>query len=280
MRKLLLFKFFIGLLLAFSLPALAQEKIVSGRVTSDGGNPMSGVTVTVKGTSSVTTTNTNGDFTIRASNNQSLIFSYVDYTSREVPVGNRTEVKVNLSLNRKELDEVVVTAMDIKKTAKEVPFSVQKVEGEEIQQTQRENFVNALQGRVAGATVNISSGMAGASSQIVLRGFNSLALSNSPLFVIDGIVVDNSIVTEGGGGASMGLADNPANANRANDYSNRISVLNPNDIENVTVLKGPEATALYSRQASSGAIIITTKRPKANGKIVVSYDNSFRFESF
>lgn len=280
MRKMLLFKFFLSLLLVFSIPALAQEKLVSGRVTGDGGSPISGVTVTVKGTNSATTTNSNGDFTIRASSNQSLVFSYVDYTSREVAIGNRSEININLSMKQKDLEEVVVTAMDIKKTAKEVPFSVQRVDGEEVQQTQRENFVNALQGRVAGATVNISSGMAGASSQIVLRGFNSLALSNSPLFVIDGIVADNSIITEGGGGATLGLADNPANANRANDYSNRISDLNPNDIENITVLKGPEATALYGSQASSGAIIITTKKPKANGKIVVSYDNSFRWEKF
>ena len=280
MRKLLRFKFFLSLLLVFSIPAMAQEKIVSGRVTGDGGNPMSGVTVTVKGTNNVTTTNSNGDFTIRASSNQSLIFSYVDYTSREVSVGNRSQIDISLSLKQKELEEVVVTAMDIKRNPKELGYSVQKVEGEEIQQTQRENFVNALQGRVAGLTINSSSGMAGASSQIVLRGFNSLSLDNSPLFVVDGIIADNSTMGEGGGGASLGLADNPANANRANDYNNRISDLNPNDIESITVLKGPEATALYGSQASSGAIIITTKKAKPNGKLAVSYDNSFRFEKF
>src|SRR5205085_12393252 len=114
----------------------------------------------------------------------------------------------------------------------------------------------------------------GSSSQIILRGFNSLSLSNQPLFVVDGIVLDNSTLNEtSNGGSALGLASDRSNRN--NDYTNRIADINPSDIESVTVLKGPEATALYGSQASSGAIIITTKKATP-GKFSVSYDNSVR----
>ena len=146
----------------------------------------------------------------------------------------------------------------------------------EIQETQRENFLNSLQGRVAGLTLDQTSGVAGASSAVVLRGFNSLSLSNQPLYVVDGVIMDNQTVNEtSGGGSGLGLAsDRP---NRNNDYQNRIADINPNDIETITVLKGPEATALYGSQASSGAIVITTKKAKSN-KLAIQYDNSFRFQ--
>ncbi len=278
MRKFLLLKFF--LLMLFALPAFAQEKLVTGRVTGDGGNPLPGVTVTVKGTSNATSTNVNGEFSIRANSNQSLVFSSVNYNSREISIGNRSNINTSLSLSQKDIEEVVVVAMDQKRKPRELGFSVQKADGEELQQTQRESFVSALQGRVAGLTVNQTAGLAGASSQIVLRGFNSLSLDNSPLFVIDGIVADNQSMHEGGGGASLGLAGDPPSAGRVNDYSNRIGDINPNDIESVTVLKGPEATALYGSQASSGAIIITTKKSKGDKKLRVAYDNSFRLSKY
>ena len=117
-------------------------------------------------------------------------------------------------------------------------FAVQKVSCNEIAETQRENFLNSLQGRVAGITITPTGGAAGAGSQIVLRGFNSLSLDNSPLFVIDGIIVDNSTVNEtSNGGSGLGLASD--RANRGNDYSNRMSDINPNDIKSVMVLKLP-----------------------------------------
>jgi TonB-dependent SusC/RagA subfamily outer membrane receptor len=130
-------------------------------------------------------------------------------------------------------------------------------------------------------TITPTSGMAGASSQIVLRGFNSMALSNSPLFVIDGIIVDNSSISENDPNTGFGSRPNtaPGVENRSNDYTNRMADINPNDIETITILKGPEATALYGSQASSGAIVITTKRSNTAGKVKVDYDNSFRFQT-
>lgn len=280
MRKILLLMLFMSSLLLFTRPAHAQQKVVTGTVIGADGNPLNDVTVAVKGTNIATKTDRNGNYSISAANNQVLVFTFVDYQRLELSVGERTNIRAELKRSQQQMEEVVVVAMDAKRTKASLGYSTQTVDGDEVQETQRENFANALQGRVAGLTVNQTSGIAGASSQIVLRGFNSLSLDNSPLFVVDGIVADNSTIGEGGGGASLGLAGDPANANRANDYSNRMADLNPNDIASITILKGPEATALYGSQASSGAIIITTKKAKATGKVGIAYDNSFRLQKF
>ena len=276
MRKIFLLLFYAGTFLFYAMPAMAQERVITGTVLSDQGNaPIRDVTVTVRGTKTATKTDENGRFSIRAAAGQTLVFTFVDYTRKEVSVGSNDNIAVSLAQATQQLEEVVVTAMDIRRNPKELGYSIAKVDGDELKETQRENFMTALQGRVAGLTVNTSSGLAGASSQIVLRGFNSLSLDNSPLFVIDGIIVDNSTMNEtSDGGVALGLGSN--RANNGNDYSNRISDINPNDIETITVLKGPEATALYGSQASSGAIIITTKKAKATGKLGVIYDNAFR----
>ncbi len=276
MRKLVsLMKAGLCLLLIFSLPAFGQAQTVSGTVTDDKNAPVAGATVRVVGTSTVTQTSDKGTFTIRANNGQSLQISSVGFETRTLVI-NGSQVRVSLKSEVSELEEVVV-AMDIKRKPRELGYSVQKVTGKEIAESQRENFVNGLQGRVAGLSIMPTGGQAGASSTIVLRGFNSMALSNQPLFVIDGIIVDNQTMNEtSNGGSQLGLAsDKP---NRTNDYTNRISDINPGDIESVTVLKGPEATALYGSQASSGAIVITTKKAKSDGKISVAYDNSFRWQ--
>ena len=280
MRKFLLLMLCLGSLLLYTRPALAQERIVSGTVVGSDGQPLNDVTVSVKGTNLATKTDQNGNYSIRANNNQTLVFTSVNFQRLELSVGTRTSIRAEMKQVQTQLDEVVVVALGREAKPEELGYSVQGLKGDEVKETQNENFVNALQGRIAGVTVNQTGGQAGASSQIVLRGFNSLSLDNTPLFVVDGVVADNSTLSEGGGGASLGLAGDPANANRANDYSNRISDINPNDIASITVLKGPEATALYGSQASSGAIIITTKKAKPTGKIVVSYDNSFRAQKF
>ncbi len=274
MKSLLLAWFCI----VITLTATAQQQTITGVLKDAADNtPLQGVSVRIKGSRTGTTTNANGSFSITAQKGQVLVFSFLGYKTVEVTVSDNTTVNLNLveTAEKQELSEVVVTAMDIKRTKREVGYSTQSVEGKEIQETQRENFVNALQGRIAGVTVTPTNGIAGASSSIVIRGFNSLALSNQPIFVVDGVILDNQTVNESGGSATLGLAsDRP---NRDNDYTNRIADINPNDIESINVLKGPEATALYGSQASSGAIIITTKKAAASKKITVNYDNSFRF---
>src|SRR5436190_19991651 len=192
--------------------------------------------------------------------------------------GQGNAESINLKTAEGTMAEVVVTAMNIKRNPRELGYSVQTVKGSDIAETQRENFVNSLEGRVAGLTVIPTTGAAGASTGIILRGFNTLSGTNQPLFVLDGVIIDNNTFNSNSyGGSGVGLASDGANRNV--DNTNRIADLNPNDIESVTVLKGPEATALYGSQASSGAIVITTKKGKStDGKVLITYDNNFRMQ--
>lgn len=259
-----------------SILTQAQMRSVKGTVVSGGFDPVPNATVTVKGTARATQTDSRGNFTIQAAPGEVLIFTSVGFGTREFTVSENLNPRITLTASDAQLQEVVVTALDIKRNPRELGYSVQRVNGEELRETQRENFVNGLAGRVAGVTINPTGGTAGASSSVVLRGFNSLSLSNQPLFVVDGVIVDNQTLDEtSDGGRGIGLAsDRP---NRNNDYTNRIADINPSDIESVTVLKGPEATALYGSQASSGAIIITTRKAKSN-KLAIQYDNAFRIQ--
>ncbi|MCX6316223.1 MAG: SusC/RagA family TonB-linked outer membrane protein [Bacteroidetes bacterium] len=284
MRKILQLLFTLSLVFLL-LPAVAQaqERTVTGTILSDENKtPLSGVTIRVKGTRRIVVTDANGKFSIKMVPGETLQVSYVGYVTTDVKPGEGNTVGVSLKTADNTMGEVVITAMDQKRNPRELGFSAQKVAGAEVAETQRENFLNGLSGRVAGLTINPTSGQAGASSSIVLRGFNSMALDNQPLFVIDGVIMDNSTQNEtSNSGSSLGLVENSTRsinqtANRNTDYTNRIADLNPNDIESITVLKGPEATALYGSQASSGAIIITTKKGKTDGKFTVNYDNAFR----
>jgi len=276
LRSLVVF-LLIGLMLPLTMKA--QQKSISGTILStDNKTPLQGVTIRIKGTNRITQTDANGKFSMLVNVGETLQISYVGYETQEVKPGKGATIGISLKAIDGTLGEVIVTAMDMKRNSRELGYSVQKVSGSEIKESQRENFINSLQGRVAGLTITPTSGLAGASSQLVLRGFNSMALSNSPLFVIDGIILDNSSIRENDPNIGFGARPNtaPGVENRGNDYTNRIADINPNDIESITILKGPEATALYGSQASSGAIVITTKRSNTSGRTAISYDNSFR----
>jgi TonB-linked SusC/RagA family outer membrane protein len=284
MRKMLYL--LLAVTMVFSATAVFSQTVtVRGTVISSSNNDgVPNATVTVKGTNRATQTDARGNFSIQAAKGDILVLSSVGFKPMEFKVSDNATPRITLSSTEEMLGEVVVTALDIKRNPRELGYSVQKVNGEELKETQRENFVNGLQGRVSGLSVLPTSGQAGASSAVVLRGFNSLSQSNQPLFVIDGIIMDNSTIDENSnGGQGIGLArelpaagnQNPGNRN--SDYSNRMTDLNPNDIETITVLKGPEATALYGSQASSGAIIITTRKAKSN-QFALQYDNSFRVQ--
>ncbi|MEI7736727.1 MAG: TonB-dependent receptor plug domain-containing protein, partial [Ferruginibacter sp.] len=277
MRKLVN-RFIVMLFFLVPFVSFAQT-VVTGKVIKEDGTAADGASVTVKGKNSGTKTDNQGIFKINAAKGDVLIVSYINYVTQQASVKDAAAILVvRLKLTDKTMDEVVVTAMDIKRNPRELGYSVQTVKGSDIQQTQRENFVNGLQGRVAGLTVTPTSGAAGASTGIVLRGYNTISGTNQPLFVVDGIILDNQTLNSNSqSGSGIGLASDGNNRN--NDNTNRIADLNPSDIESVTVLKGPEATALYGSQASSGAIVITTKKAKGtNKKILFSYDNNFRFQ--
>jgi len=265
----------LALFLLLSPSLMAQEKTVSGTIVSDDdGSPLLGVTVTNKNTGKKTAANAAGYYSIAAQKGHVLVFNYVGYAAKELTVGDEDKVSIRLVASDKSLGDVVVTAYDIKKSKRELTYQALSVSGDEIASTRRDNFINSLAGRIPGAMITATTGMPGASATIVLRGPTSIDGSNQPLFVVDGLIIDNS---------SFEMQDRlPASgginlANRNNDFGNRAMDINPEDIDAVTVLKGPEATALYGSDGANGAIIITTKKGK-KGKASVSYNNSFRFE--
>jgi TonB-linked SusC/RagA family outer membrane protein len=269
MRCLLRLSWAIFLLLSVNL-CFSQGKNVTGTVISEKDNDgLNGVTVTNKSTKKYTLTNGSGYFSIAADAGQVLEFSSIGFNKKQVTVGNDFTLKITMTVNTLKESEAVVTAMGAKKNARSIPYATQTIKGEEAAETQRDNWMNSITGRVAGASVNATSGSPGASSQIVLRGFNSIGGDNSALIIVDGIPLNNNVFNQ-----ARLASDLP---NRNNDYTNRAADINPDDIESITVLKGPEAAALYGTEAGNGAIIITTKRAKVQ-RLKVAYENNFRFE--
>jgi TonB-linked SusC/RagA family outer membrane protein len=252
-----------------SQDVIAQPKTVTGFVRDANTNEaLPGVNVVVKTTTLGISTGVNGSYTIKAAPGQILVFTSIGYTPKEETVGIANQIDVLLSPNVLGLDEVIVTALGIKEEKKNLGVAVTEVKGAEILQTQRLNFVDALQGRVAGITINQSSGLPGASSSVVIRGISSLSGSNEPLYIVDGLPYNNRTLSTNSF-ASAGVTG-PSMENRSIDFTNRAADINPDDIESITILKGPEATSLYGVDASNGAIIITRKRGKA-GEMKLNY---------
>lgn len=232
-----------------------QKITVTGKVTSrEDGMPIIGASVMEKGTTNGTVTNFDGVYSIAVSNNATLIFSYIGMEKVEIKFSGSTSVNVILKSSSVTMDEVVVTAMGIKMEKKKLNFAVQSINSELITAGQSANFVNSLQGKVAGVSVTNSGGSPNAGSQIILRSISSInpSQSNEPLFILDGMPMS--------GGASS-AAD-----------------INPNDIENVTVLKGAAASALYGQNAANGVIMITTKQAQ-KGAMTVSANTSWQIDN-
>jgi TonB-linked SusC/RagA family outer membrane protein len=258
-------------------PLAAQEKTVTGKVTREVGVPLSGVSVMVKGTATTAQTNNNGDYSIRAAVGQVIQYRLIGYAPQERVVGSGNVVNIELIKNAANLDAMVVTALGQTAVQRSLGVSQQTVQGADIAQTGRENFINALQGRVAGVEVTSSSGVPGASSSITIRGVSSISSSNQPLMIIDGLPMDNKTLNTG-----VLASDAPGSltafSNRGVDFTNRAADINPEDIESLVVLKGPEAAALYGIDAANGAIVITTKRGRA-GTGGFEYSNDFRIDN-
>lgn len=249
--------------LAIAFCSLAQERTVAGRVTStEDGSALPGVNVILKGTTIGTATDADGRFSIAVpSAGGSFVFSFIGLESKEIEIGDRSVIEVSLALDITQLSEVVVTAMGIETNKRSLGTSVSQVSSEKIADTRQTNVVNSLTAKVAGVRVQSTSGMVGASSSIFIRGMTSFTQSNQPLFVVDGIPIDN------GGGANA-LQTGVSGSNRAID-------LNPDDIESMSILKGPAAAILYGSRAVAGAIIITTKKGKAGQKSSVSFTSNY-----
>ncbi|MDP1860413.1 MAG: SusC/RagA family TonB-linked outer membrane protein [Gemmatimonadaceae bacterium] len=257
--------------------ALAQQKTVTGKVTNEGGLAMSGVQVVVKGTGRGTLSNSTGDYSVLADVGQVLLFRLLGNAPEERIVGAESVINVRLRKVATTLDAVVVSALGQTITQRSLGTSQQSVAGADIASTQRANFINSLQGRVAGVEVTSSSGVPGASSSITIRGVSSISSSNQPLMIVDGLPLDNKTLNTGVL-ASDAPGSQTAFSNRGVDFTNRAADLNAEDIESLVVLKGPEASALYGIDAANGAIVITTKRGRA-GTGGFEYSTNLRVES-
>lgn len=273
-------KTFFTMLLMMSIivagEAFAQNKTITGKVTSKQGTPLAGATVLVKGTALGGYTKTDGSYKIAniPPDAKTLIFKMIGMKKKEISIGASETINAVLEEDALLTDEVVVTAIGIEREKKGLGYSVQSVSGGEIAQSHEANVVNAISSKVAGVQVISSTGVPGASSFIRIRGSASLEGENQPLFVVDGIPIDNSQSYSGN------PDDGINNLTKGVAYSNRAIDINPDDIASMTVLKGPAATALYGIRAASGAIIITTKRGSSGygDKVNVSYGGSVSFD--
>ncbi|MCS6808428.1 MAG: SusC/RagA family TonB-linked outer membrane protein [Bacteroidota bacterium] len=274
MKRIVLGSLMLLLVLLASTRVFAQ-KTVTGRVTSsDDAAPLRSVKVVAKGTKVGTFTDVRGQYKITLPEGATtLVFSSVGYATREVVVGDRTVVDVRLDFDAKALDDVVVTAFGVKQEKKALGYAVQELSAQEIMQNNQPNIVAALQGRLAGVTINNSGGGVGAGSQIIIRGASSLSPSgnNQPLFVIDGIPISNE--TRAGNNQPSQGAGTIGGSAEAFAMSNRAADINPDDIESINILKGPAATALYGLRAANGVVIITTKKG-ISGKTLVTFNST------
>ncbi|KQB99265.1 SusC/RagA family TonB-linked outer membrane protein [Pedobacter sp. Hv1] len=250
------------MLMMLSITAFAQ-KTVTGMVRENSG-PVPGVNVAVKGTTKATQTDDKGRFSISANPTDVLVFTMLGFERQEVLVGNTQAFNIILSATERKLDEVVVTALGIKREKKSLGYGVQEVKGETLVSAKESNLANTLTGKIAGLQVVRSSDGPAGSSKILLRGSNSLTGSNQPLIVVDGIPIDNF----------TGASEN-GYWNRPLDRGNGIADINPDDIETLSVLKGPSAAALYGSRAGNGVILITTKTGKAQDGLGITITSSY-----
>ncbi len=266
MRKILHLVFFLCIGILCSLQLRAQ-KTITGKVIGENDEPLIGATVKVQGTNRSTLTGSDGSFQIQTKEGETLEITYVGYEAQKVKVGTDNLIGISLKKSDASLNEVVVTALGIKKERKALGYSVTDLSAQELMKNKNTNIINSLVGKAPGVNVTQFSGSAGAGASITIRGGNSTSESrqNQPLFVVDGIIYDNSTTVTGNTGTD-GLS-------RSNTtYSDRIMDINPEDIQSLSVLKGAAAAALYGSRAADGVIIITTKRG-AEGRVIVDVNS-------
>tara|TARA_A100000164_G_scaffold164680_1_gene146111 strand:+ start:220 stop:3288 length:3069 start_codon:yes stop_codon:yes gene_type:complete len=262
--KTKIFKICTSFLLFFAMTLSAYAQQISGTVSDENGVPLPGATVVVEGTSVGVSTDFDGNYSIDASQGDVLVFSYVGYQSQSVSVGASSTVDVSLEPDSL-LDEVVVTALGLTRAKKSLGYSVSEISSEQVNTIKDHNLANALVGKVAGINIT-QSGTIGSGSRIVIRGNNSLTGQNQALVVVDGIPINQDGINSGG-----------------SEYNNiitggGITDVNPNDVESVTILKGPNAAALYGARAGNGVILITTKKGNSESKMGVTVNSNTVFE--
>lgn len=250
----------------FSVTSMALAQITVTGTVEDADGPLIGASVLVKGTTVGTVTDFDGQYSIQANMGDQLEFSYMGYSNQTIEVTGPT-INVTMAENTEVLSEVVVTAMGIKRDRKALGYEVGEVKGDELTKAKETNVANSLAGRVAGLVVQGTAGGASGSTRVMLRGATEMTGNNQPLYVIDGVPMDNT--NFGSAGTEGGY-----------DLGDGLSSLNPDDIETMSVLKGPAAAALYGSRASHGVILITTKKANTgDAKWSVEYNGTFTIES-
>ncbi|KAA9347958.1 SusC/RagA family TonB-linked outer membrane protein [Larkinella humicola] len=266
LRCLFVTTWLLGMVLA---PAWSQQsRRVSGTIKLGTDNsPIPGVNVLIKGSTLGTTSDNNGRYSLEVSGtNPVLIYSFIGYKTEEVPVGNRSTIDVTMTENAEMLQEAVVTALGIKREERSLGYSVGKIDGKDLTRVVQENVLNSMAGKVAGVNISATGGT-GSSVSMVIRGAKSLSSDNQPLFVVDGVPIANT----------LNNVSQVGNDNRV-DYGNAISGLNPDDIENISILKGPSAAALYGTRAGNGVVLITTKNGSKVKKLTVTITSNTVFD--
>ncbi|GJM28044.1 MAG: SusC/RagA family TonB-linked outer membrane protein [Cyclobacteriaceae bacterium] len=251
--------------MSFALTSVlwAQDRVVTGKITSETGEALPGVNVLIQGTTQGTTTDVDGNYSLNVpSDAANLIYSFVGYRSQVIAIGNRSVIDIGLQEDIAALDEIVVTAFGVERDKKAITYAAQNVNVDDIAKARETNVVNSLAGKVAGLDLVKSSAGVGSASRVILRGNRSVAGNNQPLYIVDGVPVNNS---------SQG---NPSAEGGGVQGGDGISNINPDDIESVTVLKGPNATALYGSRAANGAIVITTKTGTLGQGIGVEFNTN------
>jgi len=242
----------------------AQASKVSGKITGSDNTALIGVSIQVSGTTQGTTSDVDGNYVIEVPSNASLVFSYIGYISQTVAVNGRSSINVVLATDTKQLGEVVVTALGIKKDERKLGYAVTKVDGNVLNVARETNVANSLSGRVAGLNVQGTSGGPGASARLNIRGVTSFSGTSQPLIVINGVPMDNTVRGSAGEWGGADLGDGLGN-------------INPDDIETMTVLKGSTASALYGARAANGVIQITTKSG-SKSKTTIEYNTNLQFD--
>jgi TonB-linked SusC/RagA family outer membrane protein len=251
----------------------AQNIKVTGKVTDKNNLPIPGVSVTLDGIRGGTATSADGTYSINAPANATMVFSAIGMETQKVQVNGRAVVNVVLSESAVMLEELVVTALGIKKERKALGYAVQELKSEELLKNKQPNIINSLAGKVAGVNITQSSGAAGSGATIIVRGGNSASESrdNQPLFVVDGVIYDNSTVNSGNSGTD-GVTKN------ATSFGNRVMDINPDDIENMSILKGAAAAALYGSRAADGVVVITTKKG-SEGDVKINFTSKYTYST-
>jgi len=243
--------------------------VITGTVTDKNGQPLPGVSIRVKGGTGGSTTDNNGKFSLTVSDEKAvLLVSYIGYKTQEVAVNGQTNLRITLGDEENQLTEVVVTALGISREKKSLGYAAQEIKGDELDKARETNFSSGLAGKIAGVTVMNSPSGVGGSARVTIRGDKSLNInSNQPLYVIDGIPISNE--NYGSSGSNY----------QEVDYGNGASLINPDDVESVNVLKGANAAALYGSRAANGVILITTKTGKKSKGVGVSVNSGITLES-